>query len=218
MKYLLEPGVRHIMIDIETLDVTPDSHILSIAAMPFWLTAEEELDFLASESAEILGDEMEFNAHISLPLTINNNDTFRWHLKTGTGAIENSVKHGVPIDRALDDLDEWVSVWVEWGKGYPDTKNEDYFIWGWGYGFDMTILTSAYNRAGWRGRKMDKDRVLLPKWLSTYWRIIDARSVFFSHGGLWKEYSEGRQGQHHDALDDVRHQIKTIQGIFSREA
>ena len=219
MKYLLEPGVRHIMIDIETLDVTMDAPILSIAAMPFWLTAEEEIDFLNSKSAEILSDEFQFKRFVELPKpTIRNNDTFRWHLKAGTGAIENSIKYGEGIDIVLDALDDYVAMWVEWTDDWPDTKNDDYFIWGWGYGFDMTILTSAYRRFGVpRHYRMDKDKALIPKWLSTYWRLIDARSVFFSHGGIWEEYSKGRQGQHHDPLDDVKHQIKTIQGIFQRE-
>lgn len=218
MKYLLEPGVRHIMIDIETLDVNFDAPILSVAAMPFWLTAEEELDFLASKSGEILGDFLEFHEHIALPAKIDNNDTFQWHLKTGTGAIEKSVKHGKPLDKVLDELDDWVGIWAEYTDDYPDIKSSDYFIWGWGYGFDMTILNYAYRNAGWRNRKMDTHRVLLPKWLKTYWRSIDARSVFFSHGGIWDDYSKSREGQHHDALDDVKHQIKTIQGVFSRSA
>ena len=218
MKYLLEPGVRHIMIDIETLDVTTDAPILSIAAMPFWLTAEEEIDFLNSKSAEILCEHFTFKRFVELPPRIPNNDTFQWHVKEKTGAIENSVKYGQHLDAVLFDLDDYVAMWAEWNDAWPDTKNKDYFIWGWGYGFDMTILTTAYRSLGPRRYKMDEPKaVMIPKWLSVYWRLIDARSVFFSHGGIWDEYSKGRQGQHHDPLDDVKHQIKTIQGIFQRE-
>lgn len=229
MKYLLEPGVRHIMIDIETLDVTFDAPILSVAAMPFWLTPQDELDFLASELGEQMGGNMEFKEFINLPEFVVNNDTFQWHMKTGTRAIENSVRYGKPIEDVLVLLDEFVATWIQWNDGYPDFVPNDYYIWGWGYGFDMTILTSAYrNEVGYRKQAMDRHlvgegvntakNVNLPDWLKTYWRIIDARSVYFGHGGIWEEYRDGRQGQHHDPLDDVRHQIKTLQRVFTMEA
>ena len=224
MKYLLEPGVRHMMIDIETLDVTPDAPILSIAAMPFWLTAQEELDFLASETGEEMGAQMEFKVFVKLPDPIPNNDTFQWHMKTGTGAIENSIRYGSTLDDALYLLDQFVGSWIEWTNEGPlaEPHKNDYFIWGWGYGFDMTILTNAYRSVGPEYRKLDATdsgaHVELPLWLKTYWRIIDARSVYFAHGGIWEEYRDGRLGQHHDPLDDVKHQIKTLQRVFAMEA
>jgi len=199
-------------------------------------------------------------------LTLGVTDTLKWHLKTGTGAIEASASKGIPLDSALAQLHFAISAWAP--------EKSDYYIWGWGYGFDMTILAETYHTRPpniWRshtyrgnsgsdaGNAVTKrplattvgnvpwvlpegangDKLVfctddvrnakispnlglpnyeLPYWLKCYWRIIDARSVFLSHGGFWQDYAATRRGQHHDALDDAKHQIRVVQQVYGVDA
>lgn len=241
MKTLISPGVVQVMIDMETLDVRPDSHILSIAAVPFLLDAAEEIDFLMGLDRR--GVPAVFHEYVQLPDILRINDTFKWHLRTGTGVVEASATKGIALDAALAQVHFHVSAWA--------SEESEYYIWGWGYGFDLTILAETYRSRPpriWKphtyeqgssdGLSMghvDRKWVLadsnleirvgsdppnyeLPYWLKCYWRNIDARSVFLSHGGFWKEYAASREGKHHDALDDAKHQVKVIQQIYGGDA
>ncbi len=276
MKPIYAKGLNHVMIDIETLDVTPDASVISIAAVPFALSAQEEIDMFFN-----LGQydvPLEYHEWIELPRQIENNDTFRFHIEKETGAIENCLKNGKPLKEVLGSLHRVMTQWAP--------PEQEYFIWGWGYGFDLTMLTYQYRhnpdtwwkKNGWawpdgitdyrtqtHHRKRDSNTISfvtggpvfvsagshthslepgatlkvdengqavwidpnedliitteghtwpLPYWLSKYTRILDARSIFFGHGKTWEDMPI-RKGQHHDALDDVKHQIKTIQRVFS---
>lgn len=269
MKPIYMPGVNHVMVDIETLDVTPDSHIMSIAAVPFALSAQEEIDMFFNLSQ--FDVPLEYHEHIELPVKIENNDTFRFHVEKKTGAIENCLKNGQPLK---DVLGRFHRVMTQWAP-----EGQDYFIWGWGYGFDMTILAHAYRThpdswwkdktwnwpngiVDYRTKNLFKEKnedvvtlggtialdtgskagdVLvmnadsqavwtsanvkfhvegktweLPYWLKRYTCILDGRSIFFGHGKTYGDMPV-RKGQHHDALDDVKHQILTIQRTFTGE-
>lgn len=271
MKPIYTPGVNHVMIDIETLDTQPNSPILSIGAVPFALSAQEEIDMFFNLSQYDIP--LEYHEHIELPPTIENNGAFRFHIEKKTGAIENSIKHGKPLERVLGNFHEVMTMWAPQGQ--------DYFLWGWGYGFDMTILYQAYRHHSdqcWKNNvflwpehvkdyrtqvvqkqprpipltlgvedslqinagapssgkqlMMGNDGLVYtglspqfstvgktwdpPYWLTKYTNHLDARSIYF---GLGKTYADmpPRKGTHHDALDDAKHQIRTIQKVYTGE-
>lgn len=275
MKPIYTPGLNHVMIDIETLDTRPNSPILSIAAVPFALSAQEEIDMFFN-----LGQydvPLEYHEFIELPRKIENNSTFRFHIEKQTGAIENCLKNGQPLKDVLGRLHRVMTMWA------PEA--EEFFVWGWGYGFDMGILSETYltNPDSWwkdktwtwpdgvtdyRTKSLHKEVTAssggltfigggtitsinsdgltpgailsvnddgqavwsspqedftistvgqtwpLPYWLKKYSRILDARSIYFGHGKTYADMPV-RKGQHHDALDDTKHQILTMQKLFT---
>lgn len=95
------------------------------------------------------------------------------------------------LARALQEFTEFVNQVAHSAQAQP-------WIWGNGVGFDNTILRSAYTAAGqdvpW---KYDQDRC---------YRTLK---------NLFPTPEPERQGVHHDALDDARHQVAHLYRVLS---
>lgn len=117
--------MRHVMIDIETLGVTPDAAILAIGACAF-----------DPETGDV-GDT--FYAGIELSYAIKNRridaDTLAWWLKQSEAARNAAFFQGTyTLREALEALTAWL----------PSPA----VVWGNGSGFDITLLENAYLQVG----------------------------------------------------------------------
>jgi hypothetical protein len=115
---------NHAMIDLETLNTTPDSVVLTLGAVKF-------NPFNLSEPTDELYLKINIDEQDALGRTTSD-DTIAWWAKQDQKIQDEafSEEGRVSVNEALDILTKWV-----WG-----CKT----IWGQGYGFDMTILESMY--------------------------------------------------------------------------
>ena len=119
--------MRHIVIDIETLGVTPGSAVLSFAAVI--LGGEDSLPYHAiidPQSAVDWGLRIE-------------PDTLRWWLKTNWRQLAGLLnsKDALSIEEGLDGLDEYLRV--------PRADDPDRCFWSKG-AFDFILLGDVYRR------------------------------------------------------------------------
>ena len=131
---------KHIVLDLETMDNTPDSAIVSIGAVE--VLPEEGR--LGSEFYRVVSLEssMSFGGTVS-------GDTVMWWMRQSDAAraalsTEGLPAHKTDIHGALDEFRTWVFSIVQ-----PNAKGvADVDVWGNGATFDNVILSSAYRRDG----------------------------------------------------------------------
>jgi hypothetical protein len=112
--------MRNVMVDLETLDKTPTSVIVSIGAVKFDASGISEDTFYSV---------VDIQSCIDLGLTISG-DTIAWWMGQSEQARAVFKAKGDPLAKALIDFAKWVP------KGAK--------VWGNGASFDNTILANAY--------------------------------------------------------------------------
>lgn len=123
--------MTNIMIDLETLGISPSSAILSIGAVAF------------DDSAKPIG---EFYRVIDLQSCLDagleiNGATFYWWLYQDREARDALRKDRQPLAEVLLDFSAWVYGFNTIGKINP---------WGNGADFDIPIIVSAYKALGYK--------------------------------------------------------------------
>jgi hypothetical protein len=178
---------EHLMIDIETLDTKPTAAVLSIGAMFF--------DPLSGDLGEYFNRQVSLKSCTALGLTVDP-DTIMWWMQqsdAARGAFKGNEKAG-----HLSEVLCHLSRWVKGASGF----NDDIKVWGNGKEFDCTILENAYRAAGIQD---------LTPW--KFWNTMDVRTLValgkMAGSPNFKADIEF-VGTKHDALDDVRHQIKYV--------
>lgn len=181
----------HVMIDLETLGVGPSARILQIGAVMFE----------PRSGGRILNGKM-FNYYVETTPRFDeatvDTSTFAWWLRQGPEARARMVdglagelqaKCGTLVS-GLVDFRDW-PINAE-GIGWDAIEG----VWAKPATFDLTILTSAYDRAGWP-----------PPW--RHWTTRCARTMFDMIGG---EPSIDTTGLvRHDAADDALVQAMQVQ-------
>lgn len=177
---------QHISIDLETLGKNPQAMIVSIGAVKF------------DPHSGSLGDE--FYRVIDLEARggggVMDASTVIWWMKQS----EESRNHlfapeteRVPLLHALVELSEWLG----FNDELPEGEVPDVHLWQRG-DKDACWLTSAYEGLG----------LMTP---FPYWAVSDQRTLC-----RWVPWSQvPREGTHHNALDDAKHQARCIQAAFA---
>lgn len=173
--------MRHIMLDLETLGTKPGSVILSIGAVLF--------DPKTGELGE------EFSACISLissreaGLTVDPN-TEAWWDKQSDDARSVLLGAKNPVCPTLTQVLTLFKSWVQ----EHSIEKQNRLIWGNGASFDVPLLEAAYEAVG-----------LTPPW--NYWGSMCFRTM----KNLYRDVvPPPREGTHHNALDDAKHQAQHL--------
>lgn len=121
--------MKHVMVDLETMSLSPNAAILSIGAVEF--------------GSEGLGEE--FYARIRLDSAMREGgevsaSTIMWWLQQSDAARAEFAKPACAINHALEDFSTYLST-----IGNVD----EICVWGNGAAFDNVVLASAYHRLGW---------------------------------------------------------------------
>jgi DNA polymerase III epsilon subunit-like protein len=122
------PSELHMMCDLETLDNSPTSTILSVALVPF--------DMNGNIYDEYFNKHISLNSCIKAGLTINES-TFMWWMQQSQearSAIVNSQKH--QLKDVLNDMSEYIKAFRSAAKTI--------YLWGNGAAFDIAILRNAF--------------------------------------------------------------------------
>jgi len=125
--------MNHIMIDLETLNNTPDSVIVAIGAVAF-----DKDSVLDKEAFYVIVD---IDSCLKSGLTIGG-DTLGWWAKQSPKA--QAVLHASPrtdLETALDQLNNFIIK-------HTNNQHRSAKVWGNGAAFDQPILRTAYARTG----------------------------------------------------------------------
>ena len=170
----------HGMLDLETLDVTPSATVLTLGAVKF-------NPFTDDEPHSEIYIKISIDEQDKLERTVSDSTLEFWS-KQDPQILEEALDqtHAVSIDDALAQLNKWM-------VGIDE-------LWGWGYGFDMTILEDLYRQIGkpipWQ-----------------FWQISDARTLVKR---MDRDPRKDMQSDLHNALADAYFQAKAIQIIFKK--
>lgn len=176
---------QHLMIDLETLDVTPTAVVLSVGACAFTFSKDSSPSIGAtfSSSVEVL-QQMLSGRSVS-------QDTLNWWTEQSPSA-KDRVMHPKEIaepETMLDNLDAWM------------VPQEFDYIWCQGGSFDFPILTNLY-------RSYDRD----PAW--KFWQERDSRTLIgmgdVDKGRVAKELELTQ----HDSLDDCFLQVHAMARVL----
>jgi hypothetical protein len=116
-------------------------------------------------------------------------DTLKWWLKQSDEARQELTS---------SDSGEVKEVLKEFASFIKDKEHR---VWGNGAAFDNVILQNAFMLSG-----------IYPPWV--YWNDRCFRTV----KSMFSDIPEpGRQGTHHNALDDAKHQVAHLQKIYEEE-
>lgn len=125
--------MKHVMVDIETLDTAPSSVVLSIGAVKF--------DF-ASDNVDTFQINLDIQDQINMGRTISA-DTLIWWTKQP--CIELSTINPVNVCKALNEFVEWLG-------------SDIVGLWGNGVAFDNVILVNLFRSIGLSPLDHRKDR------------------------------------------------------------
>ena len=170
--------VMDVMIDIETLGTKSNCPVISIGAVAFDLTTIHGSFYTALDVEE----------QIDSGKRIADASTIKWWMGQ-SGAAKTVFKEN-PEDTkfGLQQLALFLSSF------------DDFYVWGNGATFDITILESIFDSYG----------VEIP-W--KYNRIMDQRTI---KRFLGKDVKLKREGVYHNAVDDATTQAKFIQECLRR--
>lgn len=137
----LEKPTVDVILDFETVDVTPTSAVLSLAILAF--DPSECLTFADMVHRSL---RIKFNINNQAPRRTINNDTVNWwksdEMKTAYAKVVE--KDGTEVD--ISELDGILSTYLT-GMGYEAGNNGK--IWARGNAFDNPILEDIYAQHGW---------------------------------------------------------------------
>ena len=174
--------MRDIMVDLETFDNVISASIVAIGAV--------QCDLTTGETGSTFYRVIDLSGQQELGMTINS-QTIYWWLEQSKGArdaltVEGKIKLGDMCDR--------FNKWIE----SLGVSTEHLRLWGNGASFDNAIIRYAYRQCDkelpikfWNDRDMRTVVGFYPPQMQESWR----RTVF-------------REGEHHNALDDAKHQVK----------
>jgi len=178
--------MKDIMVDLETMDNVPSAAIVAIGAVECDLTTGE------------IGDEYYRIVNLDKqPGTTINAETLYWWLGQSDGARKAlTVERKVSLDTMCTTFNNWI---------YSLKVNSDNLrLWGNGASFDNAILRYAY-------RQCDKELNI------RFWNDRDMRTIVgfyptqLQH--IWRQ-THIRKGEHHNALDDAKHQVRYVKDIL----
>lgn len=182
----------NIMLDIETLGDRPGSVILTIGACAFDIrTGEIGKEFYVNvtrESCEAYG------------LTVNER-TLKWwseQSEEAQAALYSEDALSLP-----DALNAFTRFCIDVRKELPNGKM---FMWGNDTAFDLVLMECAY-------RACDK----VEPW--QFWEHRSVRTLVHlgkEEANYNPKYDLPREGVHHDALDDAKHQARYCSAIYQK--
>lgn len=189
----------HIMIDLETLDVTPTAVVLSIGATAFYF--DKISGTPESFAKPVFVSEFSNNVEV-LPQMLSgrsvSQDTLDWWTRQSMEAKTRIIHPKGAIsapDAALDNLDDWAAA----QEGFD-------YIWCQGGSFDFPILTNFYR---------SRDRY--PFW--KFWQERDSRTIISMEDVDRDRIRKANELTHHDAVSDCKLQaIAMAQVMFSKHA
>jgi hypothetical protein len=179
---------RHIMVDIESLDVRPTGIILSIGAVEF----DPLIGYMGAEFLR----NIDTASCTALGMTTDS-DTQEWWARQAPEAWAATQDNQVPIREALTDF-------ADFCRG-DDTTNagEPAPIWCKGPSFDFAMLTNAYRMCA----------IPLP-WQFRQER--DLRTAIQLAQDIYGFKKPAHTGVPHSALDDARHQVLVLIGAYQK--
>jgi len=180
--------MKDIMVDLETMDNVPSAAIVAIGAV--------QCDLTTGELGESFYRVVDLEGQDRLNMTINSL-TLYWWLQNPDGARQALCVDGKIL------LEQMCSKFNKWLKSLgPST--EHLRLWGNGASFDNAIIRYAYRQCNmelpiefWNDRDMRTIVGFYPKQLQETWR----RKTL-------------RKGDHHNALDDAKHQVRYCSDIL----
>lgn len=175
-----------LMIDLETLDVTPDAVILSIGIVKFNPKNQGVYDRL--ELRPTVEDQTEvYNRTIS-------EDTLRWWSEQSKEALEAGLSDGgrMPLKDCMEVI-------------YQYCWNQD-SVWSNGASFDIVVLESAF-----RQTLTNKPNPI--PW--PFYTIRDTRTLYEVAGVRLKDKKYGTKTTH-NALEDAEHQAIVLQDAYQK--
>ncbi|MGV0961828.1 MAG: 3'-5' exonuclease [Limnohabitans sp.] len=117
------------MIDLETMDTSPQAAIIAIGAVEF--------DFLTQEIGEKFYSVVDLASSVAIGGVIDA-DTVLWWMRQNDEARAAFDRKGEHINVALQQLTQWMGRCGD---------RQDVRVWGNGADFDNVILASAYRRS-----------------------------------------------------------------------
>jgi exodeoxyribonuclease VIII len=178
--------MNDIMVDLETMGKVADSAIASIGAV--------ECNLITGETREEFYKVVDLNNQPNL--TINPNTLYWWLKRSDAARLGLVVEGRLSLKETCEALHRWVS--------YLDAPNENIRLWGNGASFDNAILRYAF-------KQVDVNFPI------EFWNDRDMRTIvgFYPNQlqDKWK-HSNYREGTHHNALADAKHQIKYCSDIL----
>lgn len=181
--------MKHLMLDLETLDSEPTAAIVSIGAVFFDPFVDPQL-----------GAQFKVNVSFKSALEYGtvSGDTLKWWFEQSTEARAHLFDPlPLPLPTALDQFSAFLHM-----HGNPIGK-ADYYVWGNGATFDNMILRHAYKKTGktvpWGFRYDSCFRTL--------------KNQFDPTGELYKSPDLA-----HDALSDAIGQAKHAIKIFEKQS
>lgn len=128
-----------IMVDLETLDVSPRAVILSVGAVAFNIDEVESVrDFLHGENRQQRSFAQRISLDGQLPERTVTNSTFQWWMKQSEAARDALCGEANSLFASLSDFKTWVRE-VSGGNDKGKVR-----LWGNGAAFDNAILRDAY--------------------------------------------------------------------------
>lgn len=175
--------MRDFMLDLETVNTTPDAAIVSIGCIRF--------NILTGTPMERFESAVGLKSCLDIGLTVSA-DTFYWWLSPDMPqAARDAVRtNPVSIDEATDRFSNWI---YEFKTDLRRAR-----LWGNGSGFDNVILRNAYRKLG-------------KPFPFGYGRDRDVRTMVEVALLINQNFSRGeRTGTHHNAIDDALYQIEYV--------
>lgn len=176
--------VTDIMIDIETLDITPTAIVVSIGAVAFNAVNPFRIDkehLFYVELGNTLIDEQLAHGRTESEATRKFWDGLP---KTASVTLKRNT---------FDTVDETLIAFKEFMKKFPKTN-----IWGCGPDFDCVILSGLLHEYGYKSWQ--------------FWRNRCFRTIKKEFGEICDEPQ--RYGTLHNALDDAKHQARWLTRIY----
>jgi hypothetical protein len=184
--------MRDIMIDIETLSTGNDAVIVSLGAVMF--------DPLTGELGEEFYSIIDKASCLDIGLVTDPGTVEWWNKQSEEAKAILTSDEAVPIQEALQEFDKF---YKRNGGGEKMFRSQP-SIWGNGSNFDNVILRSAYVHAN----------------IKCPWHFVndkDVRTLVDIGRRLKVDFDKNgntREGVHHHALDDAKHQAKYCSQIY----
>lgn len=180
--------MNDIMLDLETLDNVSSSCILSVGAV--------ECNLTTGEIGEEFYRVVDLKDQINQGFTIDGEMIYWWFKQSDEARLALVVEGRIPVKTLCLDFHRWVS--------YLDAPNEKIRLWGNGACFDNAIIRGTFKKC----------EVEFP---IEFWNDRDMRTIvgFYPRQlqHIWK-HANYREGTHHTALADARHQVKYCSHIL----
>jgi exodeoxyribonuclease VIII len=184
--------MKHIMLDLETMGVGPNSAIIAIGAVEFELDYELGVVEKGEESLVKGSVGNSFYSVIDLDSCIKSGltmdaSTVLWWMQQSDDARKQFDRLGDQLAKALQDFSNW----------FKEVNSQ--YVWGNGAAFDNVLLANAYVKCG----------------LDQPWKHWDDR-CYRTVKGLYPNIKMQRSGTHHNAVDDARSQAEHLITMLSK--